>query len=131
MNSVADDIRALIESNTSLVLGTDLFVGIQPDTPSNCITVADTPGMPREYTMTPGTEYYKPSVQIRSRNVTYLGGYTALFDVLAILEGLAHFDLSGSTYELIHVSAEPAFLGQDDKGNSLFAATFNIQRTET
>lgn len=130
MNVTSEDIKDMLEAESSLGLtfGTDLFIGKEPALPNDCVTIFDTPGGPPQLTLTPGEDYYYPSVQIRVRSNVYLTAANLIHDIKVALHGRGHEVWNGTTYELIACSIEPFLLGWDEKDRAWFVTTFKIQR---
>ena len=129
MNAPSVDLKDHLEdAGLGLVFGTNLFVGEEPASPDNCVTIFDTPGFGRQTTMQRGEEYHRPSVQVRSRNNDYRAGYSALADIVDELHALGHREINGTTYEVIMCVTEPAPLGKDENGRHWWIANFDIQR---
>ena len=133
MNCSSEDIRHILESKDDssgafdLTFGTDLFIGKEPATPKNCVTIFDTSGMPPALGLTTqGYEY--PSIQIRVRNTKYINGWNLIEDIKTHLHGLAQQTVNGTLYSVIYCSSGPALLDWDDNGNCRFVCNFSIQR---
>lgn len=130
MNSSAQDIKDMLEADSSLALtfATDLFVGKEPPEPDNCVTIFDTPGFPPQLTFTKGENYFYPSIQIRVRNRSYQTGWSLIADIRTLLHGRNHEIWNGTIYELINCSSGPALLDWDEKNRVRFIINFNLQR---
>ena len=132
MNAPSIDIVEMIEaygdsSGIDLTFATDLFIGQEPSTPKNCVTVYDTPGFPPSLGLeTTGYEY--PSVQIRVRNTSYVGGWNLITSIKDALHGKSHETWNSTLYTVIYCSSGPALLDWDDNGNGRFIVNFNLQR---
>jgi hypothetical protein len=129
MNATSIDIKDIIEAESSLGLtfGTNLFVGKEPTSPANCVTIFDIPGMPPQLTLD-DFAYYFPSVNIRVRNVDYETGWDLINKIKVTLHGLHGEEWNETLYTLIACSGEPAHLDWDEGGRARFSANFNIQR---
>jgi hypothetical protein len=132
MNAPSVDIRDMLEAESSLNLtfGENLFIGKDPTTPQNMVTIFDTYGRPPSLTLGGQSEgsYYYPSVQIRVRNVSYLTGWNLIQDIMTSLHGRAHETWGGTLYTVIYCSSGPALLDWDDNGLVRFIINFNLQR---
>lgn len=129
MNAPSVDLKDHLESaGLGLVFITNLFVGEEPDSPDNCVTIFDTPGFGRQMTMQKGEEYHRPSVQIRVRNNGYQAAYSILADIVTELHALNHQTINGTIYEVIKCVTEPAPFGKDENGRHWWIANFDIQR---
>lgn len=130
MNVTSYDIATMLQAESALGLEytTNLFIGTEPTSPDNCVTVYDTPGDAPDLTMDI-TEYNRPSVQVAVRNRVYTDGWDLINSIKGVLHGTSHLTWNGTRYELILCSGEPAPLGWDDTGKRVrFVANFNVQR---
>ena len=130
MNAPSKDISTYLASESSLALefATDLFIGREPDSPTNCVTVFDTPGRPPLLDMQGDTGYRIPYVQVRVRNTDYATGWDLANDIEAFLHGKGPITISGTVYTLIRCTMETTFLDYDEFDNPRFVATYEIQR---
>jgi hypothetical protein len=130
MNAPSDDIRTLLESDSSLglVFQTNLFIGIEPDQPNECVTIFDTPGSSPQLTMNRGEIYEYPSIQIRVRATEYLEGWGMIEDVKDFLHGRSQEQLNGTLYTAIICSISPFLLDYDQNRRPRFVVNFNLQR---
>jgi hypothetical protein len=129
MNAPSVDIKDMLEAQSSLGLtfGTNLFIGREPTSPDNCVTIFDTPGGPPALTLD-NIDYNYPSIQVRVRNNDYLTGWGLIDDIKNFLHGKSHETWNGTRYELIACTVEPAMLDWDENNRARFVTTFNIQR---
>ena len=129
MNPVSLDITDILAAaGLSLVVGANLFIGQEPTTPANCVTIYDTPGYPPMLTQDRTERYDFPAIQIRVRNTSYLNGYTLINDIREELHGLARQIQGGAIYELIRCDQAPFLLDYDELGRPRFICNFSIQR---
>jgi hypothetical protein len=132
MNAPSVDIRDMLEAESSLglVFGDNLFIGKDPTTPQNMVTIFDTYGRPPQLTLGGQEEgnYYYPSIQIRVRSVSYQLGWNLIYDIMTSLHGRAQETWNGTLYTVIYCSSGPALLDWDDNGLVRFIVNFNLQR---
>jgi hypothetical protein len=131
MNAASVDIAAMLvaESSLGLTLGDNLFVGREPSTPDNCVTIFDTPGgRPLTFIEPGGDDYYFPTVQIRVRNNDYRTGYDLAHDIMVSIHGRAQQTWGGTFYSVVLAMADPALLDWDENGRVRFVVNFDIQR---
>jgi len=130
MNPCSVDIKDMLESESSLGLtfASNLFIGREPTSPDNCVTIFDTPGGAPQQTYVQGEDYYYPSVQIRVRNNDYLTGWDLINDIKMLLHNKSQETWNGTLYSAIACSIEPALLDWDENGRARFVTTFDIQR---
>src|SRR4030043_2162861 len=113
MNATSVDIADMLEEESSLGLtlgiGGNLFVGREPHTPVNSVTIFDTSGYPPLMTLdTQG--FYRPSVQIRVRNTDYVTGYNLIWAIMAFLHGKGQEAVNGTLYSSIKCLNDPGLL---------------------
>lgn len=128
MNPCSEDIKDILVAEDGLTFGTDLFIGLEPTSPNNCTTIYDTYGYSPSLNLVNNEVVYRPSIQIRVRNNSYLTGWAVLKGIVDVLHGKSHETWNGSVYELIHCATEPALLDYDENGLPRFVANFNIIR---
>lgn len=124
MNSPAYDIAQMISSISSMpAFGTGVYVGREPDTPDNTITVFDTGGFEPLVT----SFYEKPTVQVRVRNKSYSIGYQLLDEIKQSLHGSYTNEEGGLIYAIL-VMADITGLGYDTNGRALLVLNFALER---
>lgn len=131
MNPASVDIKDLMIGGISgLEFATNVFIGREPATPDNVVTIFDTPGFPPDKRYDKTDKYYRPSVQIRVRNSAYLDGWNLIDEIKELLHNV-YTTVNGTIYSAIFCSQEPALLDWDDNNRARFVMTLNLQRTET
>jgi len=132
MNATSEDIKDMLEAESSLGLsyGTNLFIGLEPSTPIDCVVVFDIPGFPPQLTLDgeDSNNYEYPSIQIRVRNSKYMDGLDLAQQIMTSLHGRAQETWNGALYSIIYCSSGPALLDWDDNRHPRFIINFNIQR---
>jgi len=132
MNASSVDIKDMLEaygdsSGLDVDFAENLFIGKEPKSPDNCITIFDTPGAAPALGLTSqGYEY--PAIQIRVRNRKYIDGWNIIEDIKTALHGRAQETWNGTLYSVIFCTNGPAHLDWDDNGNARFIINFNLQR---
>jgi hypothetical protein len=132
MNPPSFDIKDILEAygdSSGLIdtVASEIFVGREPTTPNDCITIFDTPGYPPQLTMDV-QQYEYPSVQIRVRNTNYVDGWNLINVIKDSLHGRAKETWNGTLYSVIYCSSGPALLDWDENGRARFFINLNIQR---
>ena len=131
MNNSAEDVKDILEadSDLALVFATNLFIGNEPTTPKDCVTIFDTPGFAPQLTLdTSSIGYEYPSVQIRVRSINYNTGWALIEGIKTLLHGLNQETWNSTLYSHIACSSGPALLDRDDNGLFRFFVNFNINR---
>jgi hypothetical protein len=129
MNPVSEDIKDMLVADSSLGLAfaTDLFIGREPDSPSNCVTIYDTPSYPIE-TSLDNVRVHNSHFQIRVRNIGYLAGMTLARNIMDSLQGRAQETWNGTLYSSITAAGEPALLMWDGNNRAIIVFNFNTRR---
>jgi len=133
MNAPSEDIKDILEAESSLGLAyaVNLFRGLEPSTPDNCVTIFDTPGMPVMVTLdsnSQATHYERPSVQIRVRNKKQSDAWTIAHGIVNCLHGIAGETWNDAFYTVIYCSSGPALLDWDTNNRIRLIINFNLQR---
>ena len=131
MNSAAQDIKDMLEGESSLglVFATNLFVGREPTSPDNTVTIFETSSQPPQLTLEgEGATLNYSSVQIRVRNRSYQTGWDMVDSIQDKLHGRAGETWNSTLYNSIYCSSGPAFMDWDDNDRIRFIINFNIVR---
>lgn len=114
-----------IRSNfgAALSFGTNLFIGIVPATPTNCVTIIPYGGAPPD-TRTRKAQY--PSLQVRVRYNSYQTCYKVTQAVINHMHMKDNFSASirGIAYA---VQSQPIFLEYDESENPVMVANFDFR----
>lgn len=102
--------------------GTDIFLGLLPDQPDNCIALFEYAGSPPDLHW--NGEY--PGLQVRVRNISYAAGRAKIGEVVDLLHGLHEKELSGTRYLLIKARGSPEVLKRDSGNRIEFFVNFEI-----
>ena len=132
MNPCSIDIKDILveDINLGLEFGKNLFIGLEPTEPSSCITIFDTGGLPPQLMLSKNDVGYEyPTINIRSRNTSYVDGWKIINDIKTLLHNMGNFDvLGGVHYTIIYCASGPAFMGWDENNRARFTVNFNLQR---
>lgn len=129
MNSPAQDISTLlVAASLGLVLGTNLFVFEEPDTPDVVVTCYDTGGQDPE----PNYVYLKPTVQVRVRGskktTKWPDAYTKIEGVRDALHAVNNQTVGGTRYVQIFAQGDVLSLGLDENSRPVLTQNFSIHR---
>lgn len=119
MATLLDEVVSYLVSQNLGTFGTDLFVGFEPDTPTNTVTLYPTGGEPPN--ALGGKEF--PTVQVRVRSGTYLDGYNKAEAIYAVLHRQRDF-LSTFRGRCFALQSSPMFLGKGVNGEFIFTQNF-------
>ncbi len=123
-----EQVAKRIADETSLTIGSNLYISTLPDTPSDCFAIYQNVGSPRVevFDATGDEDLRRPSLQVLGRGV--IGGYAALLINMSTVVGAA----TVSNLLLTSVSGEkvffysavptgsPTYLGVDEKNRPQF-----------
>jgi len=130
MTAVSIDIKDLIEAGTSLVFKTDLFIGREPTSPHNTVTIFDVPGAGPFLSLSKSDPLYDyAAFQIRVRNTSYPEAFRLSNELIALLHGDGNKVINGTTYTLIEALDSPALLDYDENNRPRVIVNYGIQRT--
>lgn len=120
--SLATDVANYIDSNTSLTLGTDLFISRLPGSPTTCVVVYETGGMQPDGDAP--TQLKEPTFQILIRSSDYATGRAYLDTMRSLFHKLIETDVGGTHFLNCFLVSEGGHIGQDDAGNDEFSINF-------
>ena len=85
------EIGAYLATKSIGTVGTDIFLGLMPDQPDNCIALFEYAGSPPDLHW--AGEY--PGLQVRVRNTSYAAGREKIGEIMTALHGLYEQTLGG------------------------------------
>jgi hypothetical protein len=116
------DIGTYLQSQGIGTLGADLFLGLMPDQPDNCIALFEYAGSPPDLHW--NGEY--PGLQVRVRDKSYAAARTKIGEAMTALHGLHEQTLSGTRYLLIKARGSPEILKRDNNNRVELFVNFEI-----
>ena len=116
------EIGAYLQSQGIGTLGANVFLGLMPDQPDNCIALFEYAGSPPDLHW--NGEY--PGLQVRVRNKSYAAARTKIGEVMTALHGVHEQTLSGTRYLLIKARGSPEVLKRDNNNRVEFFVNFEI-----
>ena len=116
------EIGTYLQSQGIGTLGADLFLGLMPDQPDNCIVLFEYAGSPPDLHW--NGEY--PGLQVRVRNKSYAAARTKIEGIYELLHGLHNQILSGTRYLLIKARGSPEVLKRDNNNRVELFVNFEI-----
>lgn len=126
--AILDEVGAYIDAQTSLTLGTDLFLGLRPDTPIDCATIYEYPGdMPR-YTLGSGALVERPRLQVISRSAVYATARSRAQTIWNALNALSDQTLTATRYLRVAPMQTPYLMGRDENRNALIAFNCTVDK---
>ncbi len=116
------DIGTYLQSQGIGSLGADIFLGLMPDQPDNCIALFEYAGSPPDLHW--NGEY--PGLQVRVRNKSYEAARIKIGEIMKKLHGLHEQMLSGTRYLLIKARGSPEILKRDASNRVELFVNFEI-----
>jgi hypothetical protein len=123
-----DTVDMLEDESLGLTFGTNLFIGFEPRSPDDTVTIFDTGGFGPQLTFDKSEKYDYTNIQIRVRSNKYDDGWDLINDIKDALHGRAHETWNDTYYSLIHCSSDIAFLDWDSERRARFVVNFELQR---
>ena len=117
-----NDISTYLKEQNIGTPGTDMFLGLMPDQPDNCLAFFEYAGSPPDLHW--NGEY--PGLQVRVRNKSYSAARTKIGTVMKKLHGLCEQTLSGTRYLLIKARGSPEILKRDSNNRVELFVNFEI-----
>jgi len=132
MNITSVDIKDMLESESSLGLnfGVDLFIGREPSTPNNCVTVFDSVGDISDLTLDGVVVLDYPGIKIQVRNTSYLAAGNLCKQIKGFLNGKNNEIWTNTTYLVIKCVGGPALLDYDSNNRARWFVNFFIMCKE-
>lgn len=122
MSFIVNDIADYLEDEGLGTVGTDIFVGMQPNTPVDCITVFDTGGAKPPIDI----PTKRPTFEVLVRASVFATGKNTLDTIRGLLHNKYNATLvtGGNYFYSINALTEGGHLGLDEAGNDEFSINF-------
>ncbi len=118
--AVLDELGAYLQAQGVGVVGRDLFLGLRPEQPDECLTVAEYPGNASTYFQNVSSPVLEsPQIQISSRSIDYQSARSRAKSAWDALGVVTNQTLSGVRYISIRPSSPVAMIGRDSNGRAL------------
>jgi hypothetical protein len=125
MNPLSVDIKDILETETAFAFGTDLFIGKEPKSPDDCLTIYDTGGSAQNSVIA----FDESTVQIRARGKDYQSTWQRLNTARLALQSAPLQPASdGATIIGIWASSSIMFLAIDSLDRNIFTLNFRVIR---
>lgn len=118
-----DEIAAYLATQSVGTVGTNIFIGIIPDSPDNCVALFEYGGSAPDLV---GTYVERPNLQVRVRNTSYSTGRAKCASVITALHTLGETTLSGTRYLWVAAKQSPISLGVDAKERYEWSINFQV-----
>ena len=119
-----NDISTYLQAQGVGTVGTDIFLGLMPDQPDNCIALFEYAGSPPDLHW----EGEYPRLQVRVRDKSYAAARAKIGTVAALLHGLHEQVLSDTRYLLIKALGSPEVLKRDANNRIEIFVNFEIMK---
>jgi hypothetical protein len=117
-------ISAYLATKNVGTVGTDIFLGLMPDQPDNCVSLFEYAGSPPDLHW--AGEY--PGLQVRVRNKSYAAARAKIGEIAKELHGLHEQMLSGTRYLLIKARGSPEILKRDASNRVELVLNFEVMK---
>jgi len=121
---VLTEIGAYLATKNVGTVGTDIFLGLMPDQPDNCVSLFEYAGSPPDLHW--AGEY--PGLQVRVRNKSYAAARAKIGEIAKELHGLHEQMLSGTRYLLIKARGSPEILKRDASNRVELVLNFEVMK---
>ena len=128
LTDVGTYLAAATVSTADLTLGTNLFLGREPDSPDTCVTLYETGGAGPDDTFGGDTapSLENPGLQVRSRAAAYSTAQSLAVDVWSLLAKVINETLTSTKYLKISPVQSPFALDRDDQDRMIFVCNFDV-----
>lgn len=123
------ELGTYIDSDTSLTIGVDLFLGLLPEEPDACVAIFETtPGSVMETMRTTAPSLEMPRIQaiIRGQRNSYATTRATAETVWRSVSKIQNTTLSGVQWLRAIPVDTPSLMGRDDDERPLFTVNFEI-----
>lgn len=125
-----DDIGSHLQTNGAGTVGTDIFKGTMPDSPTICVAIYEYAGV--GYSRTSGSVVSENArIQIVVRDTGYSAARTKAETIKNILDALGNLTIGTTRYLWIEALAPPFLLRRDQAGNVLIACNYQVMKEES
>lgn len=130
--ALLDEVGTYIGTNvTGLTLGTNLFLGLLPDTPGDCAAIFETVTDVPMFAMNGANSepvLENPRMMLYVRNASYSTGRSLIDTVWKQVQNVSNDTLSSVNYLRIQALGSPEFLERDENFNTIFSANFQVMK---
>ena len=130
--ALLDEVGTYIGTNVSgLTLGTNLFLGMMPDTPAICAAIYNTNSDAPYFTMNVSTtepSLENPRVMLYLRHSSYSTGEALMYTTWKKMTEVSDDTLSSVNYLRLQALGSPEFIERDENFNVIFSANFQAMK---
>lgn len=128
MNIPSKNIQTILEAETDLVFKQTLFRAREPESPSVCTTLFDTPDAGRFKTYDKTEKYDYAGVQVRVRNPNSDAAFAKAQEIVDVLDRINSRIVNGDSVSVLSLD-NPSLLDWDDNDRARVIANFQVQQT--
>ena len=131
MASILVDLGGYIDTNfAGLTLGTNLFYGMMPEAPDNCVALFENGGVSPVFTQgsTKTIKIERPQFQFLVRNTSYETGTALANSIYVFLTQVVNQSINGTQYLRVVAMSNPSVIERDSNKRVIFTCNFDIQR---
>jgi hypothetical protein len=124
------DIKDVLENESALglIFAQNLFIGREPSTPNNCVTIFDGVGEPPALTLSNDCTLEYPGINIQVRDTSYLAAANLCQQIKDILHGRNNEVWNDTVYHAIICTGGPFLLDFDQNNRARFIVNFRLLR---
>lgn len=126
-----EDLGGYVDTNSgALTLGTNLFLGILPDSPSDCVALLENGGTAGMYTHGSNNlpELERPEIQFIVRHSSYATGRSLADTIYRTLTQIANQTINSVRYLRVEAISSPEVMDRDESRRVLFTCNFYVIR---
>ncbi len=130
LTDIGTFLAAATVSTADLTLGTNLFLGFEPDTPDTSVTLYDTSGLQPDNTFGNDTApvLENPSLQVRTRATTFATSESLSRDIWTLLTKVINETLTSTRYLRIQPEQSPFSLSRDSQNRAIFVCNYTVTK---
>lgn len=130
--ALLDSLGTFLQTEGVGTLGTDIFLGLMPDTPDACVVMYEYAGTgPAQFFGDDDpTPYESTSVQVQVRGATYAAARTKARAAYTALQKVANETLTGIPFLRVDPLQSPFFMARDENRRVLFASNYRVMANE-
>jgi len=125
--SLIVNLAKFIDTNTSLTMDIDLFVGADVlDAPAESVVIREIPGSTENF-----STMESRAIQVAVKSLSYVEAETLAWTVYNLLKNKSGFndvDLAGENIFYCEVIGSPVPMDRDERGSFIFTSNFLIKR---
>jgi len=120
----------LVGEMPSLALGTNLFLGLMPESPDVCVAMYESASSPPVFMLggDGSATLESPRLQVHVRHTAYATGKSLAQDIWTALSKVENVSLSGVLYLRLHAIDSPVFFTRDTNTRLMFTMNFETYK---